>query len=456
MRRFLAVLLACAFALPAFADNQIKDNVTAFQLENGMDVVVIQDTRAPVVTHMVWYRAGAADEKPGKSGIAHFLEHLLFKATDDMEAGEFSAVVAANGGSDNAFTSWDYTAYYQRVASDRLELMMKMESDRMRDLVLTPEDIVTERNVVIEERNQRTENDPGALFREQRRAAQYLNHPYSTPIIGWMHEVEKLDLEDALDYYRTFYAPNNAILVVAGDVEPDAVRSLAQTYYGVLAPTENLPERARPTEPPQLAERRLSLEDPRVAQPYVIRTYLAPERDAGAQETAAALRMLSEVLGGDGATSVLGRKLQFESSDAIYTSAFYSSVSLDDTTFGLVIVPTPTVSLEEAEAKLDAAIAEFLEEGVDSAQLERIKTQVRASEIYARDDVEGLANTYGSALANGLTIQDVQDWPRILQEVSEDDIMQVARTLFADRGKAVTGYLKKPQLGAAQPTEVSQ
>ncbi|MCF6444850.1 pitrilysin family protein [Nereida sp. MMG025] len=445
MRLILAAIAVVCSVVSLNADTLIKDNVTSFELDNGLEVVVIQDTRAPVVVHMLWYRAGAADEPPGKSGIAHFLEHLLFKGTDDMAAGEFSQVVAANGGSDNAFTSWDYTAYFQRVASDRLELMMKMESDRMRDLQLTQEDVLTERNVVIEERNQRTENDPGALFSEQRRAAQYLNHPYAVPIIGWMHEIEQLNMDDAMAFYRRFYAPNNAVLVVAGDVEPEAVKTLAQTYYGVLEPTENLPERARPAEPPQLSERRLVLEDPRVAQPYVIRTYLAPERDAGAQEDAAALRILSEVLGGDGASSYLGRKLQFENSDAVYTGAFYSGTSLDDTTFGVVMVPAPGISLPDAEEKLDAAIHGFLQDGVDSDVLDRIKTQIRASEIYARDDVNGLANTYGQALTSGLTIQDVQDWPAILDAVTEDDIMAAARSLFSDRNKAVTGYLTKPE-----------
>ena len=307
MLRLAAVVFFGFVAFPA-----ATAEVSSFKLDNGLEIVVLEDHRAPVVVQMLWYKAGAADEPPGKSGIAHYLEHLLFKGTDDLAPGEFSDTVARQGGSDNAFTSWDYTGYFQRVAADRLELMMQMEADRMRDLKLTGTDILTERDVIIEERNQRVENDPGALFGEQRNAAQYLNHPYGIPIIGWRHEAESLTLEDALDFYRTYYAPNNAILIVAGDVDPDAVHELAKKYYGPLQPTEGLGERRRPAEPPQLSERRLTLEDPRVAQPYVIRTYLAPERDPGAQEEAAALEILSELLGGNGATSVLGRKLQFE------------------------------------------------------------------------------------------------------------------------------------------------
>jgi zinc protease len=267
----------------------------------------------------------------------------MFKGTETLGSGEFSEVVAANGGTDNAFTSYDYTAYFQRVAADRLELMMEMEADRMVNLSLDPEDVDTERQVILEERNQRTENEPGALFGEQRNAAQYMNHPYGIPIIGWRHEMEGLSLEDAKAFYRQHYAPNNAILIVAGDVEPEEVRALAETHYGPIPANPDLQPRARPSEPPQLAERRLSFADPRVAQPYVVRTYLAPERNAGDQREAAALLLLAEVLGGSGQTSVLAQKLQFDTQVAVYTSAFYGGVSLDNTTFGLIIVPAEGV-----------------------------------------------------------------------------------------------------------------
>ncbi|HDR28805.1 M16 family metallopeptidase [Rhodovulum sp.] len=441
---FFALLL---MALPIRAEN-----VAAFTLENGLEVVVIEDHRAPVVVHMVWYRVGAADEPPGKSGIAHFLEHLMFKGTQTLAPGEFSAIVQANGGSDNAFTSWDYTAYFQRVAADRLGLMMQIESDRMANLRLAAEDVLTERDVILEERNQRTENDPGALFSEQRRAAQYLNHPYGIPIIGWRHEIEELSKADALDFYETFYAPNNAILVVAGDVTADEVRALAEEHYGKLAPSEALPERIRPQEPPQRAERRLTFADPRVGQPYILRTYLAPERDAGAQETAAALTYLAEILGGEGANSVLGDKLQFDAQTAIYSSAFYDGLSLDATTFGLVVVPAPGVTLAEAEAALDAALAEFLEEGVDPTLFETLKMRMRAAEIYALDSVQGRARRYGAALASGLTVRDVQDWPAILQAVTPEDVMAAAHAVL-NRANAVTGWLERPVERKAEVTQ---
>ena len=430
-------LSALCLALPARAA-QVSD----FTLDNGLQVVVIEDHRAPVAVHMLWYRVGAADEPAGKSGIAHFLEHLMFKGTEAYPAGAFSDVVEANGGSDNAFTSWDYTAYFQRVAADRLGLMMEMEADRMTGLVLSQQATLTEREVIVEERNQRTENSAGALFSEQTRAAQYINHPYGVPIVGWKHEIEGLTREDALGFYETFYAPNNAVLVVAGDVSPDEVRALAETHYGPIPANPDLAPRARPQEPPQRAERRIAFADPRVAQPYLVRSYLAPERDPGNQAEAAALGYLADLLGGEGATSYLGQTLQFDREVALYTSASYRGRALDDTTFNLIVVPAEGVTLQQAEDALDAALAAFLEEGVDRELFATLKMQRRAAEIYARDNLQGLARRYGAALTSGLTIEDVAAWPEIQQAVTPEDVMAAARRLF-DRDRAVTGWLMR-------------
>ncbi len=439
--RAVLAAFSLSISLPAFAAG-IDDAVTSFTLDNGMQVVVVEDSRAPVVQHMVWYRAGSADEPVGSSGVAHFLEHLLFKATDTLKDGEFSSVVAANGGRDNAFTSYDYTAYFQRVAADRLELMMRMEADRMRNIKFTDENVATERDVILEERNQRTDSNPRALFGEQMNAAQYLNHRYGVPIIGWRHEMEELDRDDALGFYNTHYFPNNAILVVSGDVRPDEVKALAETYYGVIPANPDLPERIRSAEPPQTTERRLIYRDARVAQEYVSRSYLAQERDPGDQKEAAALTLLAEVLGG-GQTSYLTEKLQFESQKAVFSGAFYRGVSLDDTTFDVVIVPTPGVSLEEAEAAMDETLAQFMEDGVDAEQLERIKYQLRASQIFAQDNVDGVARRYGAALSVGLSVEDVQTWPDILQAVTPEDIMAAAKTVLK-REASVTGWLTRP------------
>lgn len=439
--------IALTLALPVAAE----EPVTTFTLDNGLNVVVIEDHRAPVVVQMIWYRVGAADEPAGRSGIAHFLEHLMFKGTEKVAPNAFSGIVEAQGGDDNAFTSWDYTAYFQRIAADRLDLVMEMEADRMRNLRLTEEDVTTERQVILEERAQRTDSDPGALLMEQMRAAQFLNTPYGIPVIGWRHEMEALSRENALSYYQRFYAPNNATLVIAGDVKPEDVKALAEKYYGPLVPSDGIVPRIRPQEPPQLAERRLVLEDERVSEPYIFRTYLAPERDPGNQREAAALTVLAELLGGNGQTSVLARALQFDTQTAVYSSAFYEGTSIDDASFGLMVMPAQGVSLADAEAALDKVLAEFLKGGPDPAALERIRTQVRAGEIYARDDVESLANRYGQELSVGLTMTDIDTWDEALSAVTAEDVIAVARKVL-DRKNAVTGWLTRPATEAeAQP-----
>ena len=439
-----ALLLTTLWTTSAMAQQ-----VTTYTLDNGMGVVVVEDHRAPVVVHMVWYKAGSADEEEGQSGVAHFLEHLMFKSTDTMATGEFSSTVAANGGSDNAFTSYDYTAYHQRIAADRLPLMMQMEADRMTHLNLLPDEVDTERQVIIEERAQRTDSNPGALAAEQIRAAQFQNHRYGVPVIGWKHEMEALTLNDARAWYDLYYSPNDATLVVAGDVVPSEVLALAQQYYGVIPAQPDLPPRLRPVEPPQRAERRMVFEDERVSQDYVTRTYLAPERNSGAQAEAAALTYLAEVLGGSSFTSVLGIKLTFDTQTAIYTGAGYDGDSLDQSTFSLTVVPAEGVSLQTAEDAMDAAVADFMTTGVDPDQLARIKTQLFASEVYARDDVAGIANRYGAALSIGLTVQDVEDWPDVLQAVTAEDIMAAATKVF-NRDQAVTAWVVASREGMVQ------
>ena len=437
MRKIFGLMGFVSAFLPAILHAEI---VTSFNLNNGMQVVVIEDHRAPVVTHMVWYRVGAADEKAGKSGIAHFLEHLMFKGTDTMAPGEFSQIVSANGGQENAFTSFDYTGYYQKVSADRLPLMMQIEADRMQNLILSEEEVLPERDVVLEERNARVENSPGALLREQRNAMQYFNHHYGIPVIGWKHEIAQLTQQDALDFYKQYYAPNNAILIVAGDTTPDEVRALAQEHYGKRTPSDNLPERIRAQEPPHLAPLRIEMHDARVRQPQMIRTYLAENRKPGDQTEAAALEMLAQLLGGSGITSYLGQELQLKQKVALNISAFYRGVSLDQDTFGLFVLPAPNVTQEEAEAALDAALQAFLDSGIDEEHLARLKIQAKAGQIYARDSLSGLARRYGAALTSGLTIEDVQNWPDVLQAVTADDVKAAARKVL-NMNNSVTSWL---------------
>lgn len=437
-----------ALAVVAGGAQASEDGISQFELDNGMDVLVIEDHRSPAVVHMVWYRVGAADEPLGTSGIAHYLEHLMFKGTENMAAGEFSEVVRANGGSDNAFTSWDYTGYFQRVAADLLPQMMKMEADRMTGLILTDDVALPERSVILEERSQRVDSDPGAQFREQSLAAQYLNHPYGRPIIGWRHEMEELSTDDALDFYRQYYAPNNAILIVAGDVTEDEVRSLAEEYYAPIPANPELLARDRVTEPPQTAARRVVFEDQRVAQPYVARSYLAPERNPGEQDKAAALTLLSALLG-DRPDGFLSRRLEFDAKTALYTGVWYGGTSLDRTTLNITVVPAEGVSLEDGEAALDAALAEFMEGGIDTEKLDRLKRQYAAQSIYEMDSAQGRARKYGVALTSGLTVEDVQNWPDVLQSVTEDDILAVAREVLVPQ-TSVTGWLRAPQAATSE------
>lgn len=448
LRRLLPLCLAAVIAAWPLRPAQAEE-VTSFTLDNGLEVVVIEDHRAPIAVQMVWYKVGGADEPQGKSGIAHFLEHLMFKGTEKIAPGTFSKLIEEQGGDDNAFTSWDYTAYFQRIAADRLDLVMEMEADRMRNLRLTPDIVATEREVILEERAERTDSDPGSLLSEQMRAAQYLNGPYGVPIIGWRPEIEQLNREDALAYYSRFYAPNNAILIVAGDVTPDGVKALAEKYYGPIPPSEGLAPRLRPQEPEQLAERRLVLSDPRVSNPYLYRTYLAPERDPGNQKDAAALAILAELLGGDAQTSVLARALTFDRQVAVYASAYYDGASIDDTTFGVYVVPAPGISLTVAEAALDEAIQRFLDQGPDPAAFERVRTRIRAAEIYGKDDVQGLASMYGEELAIGLTLDDIRGYDEVLLAVTPDDVRAIAAKVL-DRRRAVTGWLTLPE-GEAAP-----
>jgi zinc protease len=389
--------------------------------------------------------------------VAHFLEHLMFKATDELESGEFSRIVEANGGTDNAFTSWDYTAYFQRVATDRLGLMMEMEADRMRDLRFADAEVATERSVILEERAQRVDSSAGGLFSEQMRAALYRNHPYGIPIIGWRHEMEALDRDALTAFYDAHYWPNNAILIVAGDVTPGEVRALAEEHYGPIPASPDVTQRMRPQEPPHNADRRIVFADERVANPYVSRSYPTPAREPGDQRRAAALTLLAEVLGGSGQTAVLSRRLQVEEERSVFASAFYDATSYDPSSFNLVNVPVPGVTLEEAEADLDRVISDFLAEGIDPEQFERIKFQIEASRIYEEDDVQGLARRYGVALTSGLTVEDVQTWPDVLASVTVDEVMAEARRLFGDT-HPVTGYLMRPatEEAAALAEEVTQ
>lgn len=417
--------------------------VADFTLDNGLQVVVIPDHRTPVVTHMVWYQNGSADDPIGKSGIAHFLEHLMFKGTEKHPQGEFSNVVAELGGQENAFTSTDYTAYFQRVAREHLSTVMGFEADRMQGLVLTDDVVDPERDVVIEERRMRTDTDPGAQLGESVAATLFTHHPYGKPIIGWMHEIEGLNREDALAYYRRFYTPENAILVVAGDVTPEEVRKAADATYGKIPRRGEPPVRRRPQEPDPRAARLVTLADPKVEQPSLQKAYLVPSYTTGAPGEAEALEVLVQILAAH-STGRLHRRLVVEQKVAVAAGGWYQSSALDRSRLLLYAVPRPGVTLQSLDGDLDACIAEIVSGGVDERELARAKTRLIADTVYAQDSQASLARIYGSTLATGGTVASVASWPRDIEAVTADDVSKAAAR-WLDGRRAVTGYLLKDE-----------
>jgi zinc protease len=451
-RRMLIASCAAAAALvflnvsPNFAAS--GPDVSHFKLANGMEVVVIPDRRTPVVTHMVWYRVGSADEPPLKSGIAHFLEHLMFKGTEKNPAGRFSKVLATIGGQENAFTSTDYTGYFQRVTRDRLQMVMEFEADRMTGLKLTDAAVLPERNVVLEEQNSRVANSPAAKLGEEVQAALYLNHPYGRPVIGWRHEIEKLDRKDAIDFYNRWYTPNNAILIVAGDVSADEVKALAEETYGKIEPRAEIGPRMRPQEPEQRSVRTVTFADPRVTQPSLQRSYVVPSAANAKPGESEALEVLSQILG-SGTNSRFYSKLVIEKPMATSIGGWYQGSALDQTRFGIYGTPRSNVTLSELEEAMDAVIAEIAENGVTNDELERAKVKLVADVVYAQDSQATMARWYGVALTTGLTVEHLKTWPDRVQKVTSDQVRDAAKT-WLDKRRSVTGYLVKEH---AKPQE---
>lgn len=418
---------------------KIAPATTSFSLPNGLEVVVVPDHRAPVVTHMVWYKAGGADDPPGKSGIAHFLEHLMFKQTKNHPPGEFREKVAEVGGSENAFTSHDVTVYHQTVAKEHLGLMMEYEADRMANLVIDEAAIATEREVIIEERRSRIDNEPAARLGEAVNATFFQNSHLGIPVIGWPDEMATLDRADALAFYDRYYTPNNAILVVAGDVTEEEVRRLAEATYGKLPRRAEPPPRVRPREPEPSAARTVTLADPRVTLPSVRRAYLVPSYHTAEPGEAEALDVLGDILGG-GTTSRIYRRLVVEKAMAASAGAGYGSGGLSDGSFSFAAAPRGDVTLDALLDEWEAMVAELLAKGITDEELAAAKRRIVANAIYAQDSAATLARAFGDMLATGGTIADVRDWPERMQDVTKEEVMAAARKyLRAER--SVTGYL---------------
>lgn len=435
-----ALALGLAWAAPALAEAPPKAwAVSSYTLDNGMQVVVIPDHRAPIVTHMVWYKVGSADEAPGKSGIAHFFEHLMFKGTTNHKAGEFGQKVAEIGGSENAFTTYDYTAYHQTVTPAALETMMSFEADRMRNLVLTDAVIGPERDVILEERRSRIDSNPGALLSEEVDATLFQNEPYRFPVIGWMNEIEKLNRTDATEFYNRYYAPNNAILVVAGDVEPEAVKALAEKTYGKIARGPDLPPRVRPAEPEQNTKRTVELKDERVSVPSFSKAWVVPSYQTAKDGEAEALDVLSEILGG-GNRSRLYQSLVVKDGIASSAGAYFEGTMVGETSFGVFGAPRGEEGLEQVEAAIDVEIHRIINDGITKDELDKAKDRFVRAMIFARDNQSSMANIYGSTLATGGTVADIERWPERIRAVTAEQVKAVAAK-YLNPDHSVAGYL---------------
>ncbi len=401
---FAVICLLISPTRPGFALDLKFDQ---FKLDNGLQVIVIPDHRAPVVTHSIWYRVGSADEVSGKTGLAHFLEHLMFKGTTKFPEGQFDKLLKLNGAEGNAFTTSDYTAYYQRAASDRLPMLMELEADRMQNLVLTEANVAPELLVVREERRQRTENSPSALLSEQTDAALYTAHPYGRPVIGWMSEVAKLSKDDALAFYRANYTPANAVLIIAGDVTTETVRTLADKFYGPLTNTFDPKPRARTAEPAPIAARRVSMVNERAETPYILRNYLGPS-SARSEDEAASLDFLAAILG-SGSQSRLYKALVLDQKLTSSAGAYYNGGQLDSGVFAAYAVPNPGVTFKLIESAIDAEIEKVLRGTVTQAELDRIRNQASNEQVYSLDDQLNLVRIAGSAIMSGASPQDAFD-----------------------------------------------
>ncbi len=430
-------LAAIVVAFLSFASTpSYAAKASEFMLQNGMKIVVVPDHRAPVVTHMVWYYIGGMDDPPGLSGIAHFFEHLMFKGTQKIPPGELSKIVARNGGQDNAMTSHDFTTYFQRIAKDRLQLVMELEADRIVNLNLSEENVRTEREVVREERRTRIESDPNGIAGEQMSAALHLSHPYGRPVIGWDAEIQNIGRPEAIDFYQHHYAPNNAVLVVVGDVEPAEVLRLAEMTYGQL-PRREVAPRAKVVVPPRYAETRIDFKLPNVQLPSFNRVYRVPSYGNTKDGIPESLDVLSTILGG-GPTSRLYRTLVVEKRLAVNAGAYYQGGARHAAEFGVYAVPRPGVSFDALEAAIDEVIATMAATPPAAEEFERARTRLVAAHTYEQDSQYALAMDYGSSLIVGMTIADVEDWPNRVAKVTPEDVHRSASEYLIKK-EAVTG-----------------
>jgi zinc protease len=447
--RILHAALCAALLLPAvlFAARP-SDDVAVHELGNGLRVIVKPDRRAPVVVSMLWYRVGSMDEHNGITGVAHVLEHMMFKGTRSVPAGEFSRLIAAAGGRENAFTSRDYTAYFQILQKSALPLALRLEADRMRNLVITPEEFAKEIKVVMEERRWRTDDRPQAVVYERLMASALKAHPYRHPVIGWMSDLETLTAEDTRRFYEQWYAPNNATLVVVGDVQPAEVFTLAERHFGRI-PRKNLPQRKAQEEPPQLGIQRLTVKVP-AEQAQVLMAWRAPRLQKPAEEWEPyALDMLEGILSGNAAAR-LPQRLVRDERIAVSAGAGYEGIGRGPGFFLLAGTPVPGRSAAEMEAALRRELQRVIDEGVSEAELNRVRAQIISGDVYQRDSMFFQARMIGVLETVGLSYRDQDLFIERLQRVSAEQVREVARKYLID-DQLTVAYLDPQPLAGAPP-----
>ena len=413
-----------------------------FMLSNGMKVIVKEDHRAPTVAHMVWYKAGSIDEVNGKTGVAHVLEHMMFKGTKKLKPGDFSKQVAAVGGRDNAFTSKDYTAYFQQIEKSHLEKMMALESDRMANLQIREDEFAKEIQVVMEERRLRTDDQASAIVYEQLVAAAFINSPYRNPIIGWMDDLKNMTYQDALEWYQDWYAPNNAVLVVSGDVEPNEVHALAQKYYGAI-PAKKIKDRKPQQEIPQIGARRIQVKAP-AENPDITFAWKVPKVEPADIKLIDpyALSVLAGILDGH-ANSRLNRKLVRDLRLADSVDASYGMTGRGPQLFGISASPAKGKTIADIEKHVRLILSEIRRSGVTDAELNRVKSQLLSSQIYKRDSIFAQAMEIGMSEMNGISWKYLDEILFNIQAVTSSDIQKVVEKYFID--DALTVAILEPQ-----------
>jgi len=425
-----------SLAPPAHADSEPA--IESFTLKNGMEVVLIPSHRVPAVTHMLWYRVGAADDYPGRSGLAHYNEHMMFQGTKKLAGGEFARIVEKNGGHTNAFTSHDYTAFYVSIAKEHLPLIMQMEADRMLNLAPTKENFAKEREVIIEERRMSIENQPASLMAEEMHAMLYRNHPYHNSVIGWMHEMTALSREDVLAFHHQFYHPANVVLVVAGDITRAELEPMAEQYYGTLPAGEPYVRHWR-SEPPERGPRHLEMKHVNVKEPQFMRYYVAPSVNVGDKNLVIPSFVLAQILGG-GTTGRLYQSLVVQQKIATGVDVGYDGLGRGPGEFEVVATPAEGITLPVLEAAIDKALQEAVQHPVTPEELARAKTLLKADTIYMRDGMEGMARVLGGLLMAGLPPGYFNEWPHLIDAVKAQDVTHAAQDIFDPRA-SVTGYL---------------